>query len=336
MNTKIIWLTWLTALTAVSIATFFLSLGAGSADISLFDAFKLFNMKIRGVLPATPEAAIIFNIRIPRLITAFLVGGALSLAGLIFQGMFRNPLVEPYTLGVSGGAALAVSIGIICGISWHYGLPVLGITGALISIFFVYVIGSKWRGVAMTPLLLTGVMFSFISSALIMLIMSISRAEEVHGIIFWIMGSLEETRPLFLKLVSVIIPFGLILSFFKAWDLNALAAGEEEAAHLGINIKKTKKQLFLLSSFLTGISVSVSGIIGFVGLVVPHAMRMFVGTDHRILIPTSFLCGGIFLTLCDTIARTVIAPVELPVGVITGIIGGGIFIYLLTKKSSSA
>lgn len=184
----------------------------------------------------------------------------------------------------------------------------------------------------MTGLLLTGVMFSFISSSLIMLIMSIARTEEAHGIIFWIMGSLEETRPLLLKLICFVIPIGAILSFSKAWDLNALCLGEEEAVHLGINLEKTKKILFVLSSLMTGVAVSVSGIIGFVGLLVPHLARMFIGTDHRILMPASFLLGGVFLVLCDTIARTIIAPIELPVGVITGIIGGTVFLYFLAKN----
>ncbi len=316
----------------LSIIVAFISLGFGSADISKKDIFTILLNNFQGRPIHTPEATIIFNIRIPRIILGFLVGGALSLAGVMFQGMFRNPLVEPYTLGASGGAALMVSVSLVFGSFLHFGLPLAGFVGALISISLVYIIGNKWRGTRMTGLLLTGVMFSFISSSLIMLIMSIARTEEAHGIIFWIMGSLEETRPILLKLVCFVIPIGAILSFSKAWDLNALSLGEEEAVHLGINLEKTKKILFVLSSLITGVAVSVSGIIGFVGLLVPHLARMFIGTDHRILMPTSFLLGGVFLVLCDTLARTIIAPIELPVGVITGIIGGTVFLYFLTKN----
>ncbi len=316
----------------LSIIIAFISLGFGSADISKKDIFTILLNNFQGRPTHTPEATIIFNIRIPRIILGFLVGGALSLAGVMFQGMFRNPLVEPYTLGASGGAALMVSVSLVFGPFLYLGLPLAGFLGALISIFLVYIIGNKWKGMRMTGLLLTGVMFSFISSSLIMLVMSIARTEEAHGIIFWIMGSLEETRPVLLKLICFVIPISAILSFSKAWDLNALSLGEEEAAHLGINLEKTKRVLFVLSSLMTGVAVSVSGIIGFVGLVVPHLARMFMGTDHRILMPASFLLGGIFLVLCDTVARTIIAPIELPVGVITGIIGGTSFLYFLTKN----
>ena len=147
------------------------------------------------------------------------------------------------------------------------------------------------------------------------------------------MGSLQESNPNLIGFVSIIISLGVILSFFHSWQLNALALGEEEALHLGVNIEKTKRILFVLASLLTGVAVSVSGIIGFVGLVVPHFMRLFVGSDHRILLPTSFLLGGSFLVLADTLARVMVAPIELPVGVITGVVGGIIFVYFLSRRS---
>ncbi|MCM8819937.1 MAG: iron ABC transporter permease, partial [Candidatus Omnitrophica bacterium] len=189
------------------------------------------------------------------------------------------------------------------------------------------------KGVLRTQgLLLTGVMISFIASSLIMLLMAISGIEDLHGIIFWIMGSLEEPNWILIKLILSLSICGLVVSYLFCFELNAFSLGEEEALHLGINVERTKKFLFLLASLLAGFSVSVAGVIGFVGLVVPHFMRMFVGRDHRILLVSSFLGGASFLIFSDTIARTIISPLELPVGVITGIIGGSIFIYTLTKK----
>jgi len=162
--------------------------------------------------------------------------------------------------------------------------------------------------------------------------MAISKVEDLHGIIFWIMGSLEEPSMLLIKITVLLSVFGLFASYLFCRDLNAFALGEEDASHLGVDTEKTKKILFILSSLLTGCAVSVAGVIGFVGLVIPHFVRMFIGSDHRVLILASFLTGGAFLIACDTIARTVIAPIELPVGVITGIIGGIMFIYFLNKR----
>ena len=181
-------------------------------------------------------------------------------------------------------------------------------------------------------ILLTGVMISFISSSLVMLIKALSHSEDLHGIVFWIMGSLDEPDMLLVQVAVIGALAGLIFSYFFCLDLNALVLGEEEAIHLGINVEKSKRMLFIIASFLTGLSVSVAGIIGFVGLIIPHLMRMFTGTDHRILFISAFLAGASFLILCDTLARTVIEPFELPVGVITGIIGGAVFVYALSKK----
>jgi iron complex transport system permease protein len=281
------------------------------------------------------ESIILLDIRLPRIILGFAVGSSLSIAGVILQGMFRNPLVEPYTLGISGGAALGVCLNIVFRAYESLGtlsLPLFGFIGAILVILLVYFLSMKKRILRIQGLLLTGVMISFISSSLIMLIMALSRKEDIHGIIFWIMGSLEEPHWFLVKTVLCISILGIIGAYFFSCDLNALLLGEEEALHLGINIERTKKLLFILSSLLTGCSVAVAGIIGFVGLVVPHFMRMFVGGDHRILLITSALTGSIFLILCDTLARTIITPLELPVGVVTGIIGGVVFIYFLSKK----
>jgi iron complex transport system permease protein len=283
----------------------------------------------------TTEHSIIFDIRLPRILLGLAVGGALGIAGVILQGMFRNPLVEPYTLGISGGASLGVCLNIIFKIKYSFGiysLPVSGFLGAGVVILLVYFLCTRKGMIKVQWLLLAGVMISFICTSLVMFILAISRSEDLQGIVFWIMGSLGEPNKGFIYLVLAISVLGLIVACMFCLDLNALMLGEEEALHLGINIEKTKKILFVLASLLTGLSVSAAGIIGFVGLAVPHFVRMFVGTDHRVVLFGSFLSGGAFLILCDTIARTVISPSELPVGVITGILGGIVFIYVLFKK----
>lgn len=280
--------------------------------------------------------SIVFDIRLPRIILGFAIGGALSLAGVLLQGMFRNPLVEPYTLGVSGGAALGVCLNILFRLNHTFGilsLPVSGFLGAALVILLVYSLSVRKGTLRIQELLLKGVMISFISSALIMFIMAISRSEDLHGIVFWIMGSLEEPNWLLIKVAVLVSILGLVISYLFSIDLNALSLGEEEAQQLGVSVEKTKRLLFILASVLTGLSVSVCGVIGFVGLIVPHFVRMFIGSDHRILLLGSFLCGACFLVLCDTLARTIIAPLELPVGVITGILGGSLFVYAVSKRA---
>ncbi len=331
MKQKLIrWLIWISALSVILLGISILSLSIGSSEIPFNSIIPLiFEGK------GTTEYSIIFDIRLPRIILGFAVGGALSLAGVLLQGMFRNPLVEPYTLGISGGAALGVCLNIVLRLHHTFGiltLPISGFLGAILVILLVYSLGMRKGILRIQGLLLTGVMISFISSSLIMLIMAISRIEDLHGIIFWIMGSLEEPSWLLIKLTLLVSILGLFISYLFCLDLNAFSLGEEEALHLGINIERTKRMLFILASLLTGCSVSIAGIIGFVGLVVPHFVRMFVGSDHRILLISSFLCGASFLIFCDTLARTIISPLELPVGVITGILGGSLFVYALTKR----
>lgn len=309
-----------------------LSLCVGSAGIPIT---KIPSIILQG--KGTIEHTILFDVRLPRILLGLAVGGALSLAGVMLQGMFRNPLVEPYTLGISGGAALGVCLSIVLRLGARFGvwsLPVSGFLGAGTAILSVYFLSTRKYVLNIRDLLLTGVMISFICSSLVMLLMAVSRVEDLHGIIFWIMGSLEEPNPLLIRLAIVVSFSSLGISYFFCLDLNALSLGEEEAVHLGVNVESTKRLLFLLASVVTGLSVSVAGVIGFVGLVVPHFMRLFLGSDHRILLAASFLCGGAFLVFCDTLARTIIAPMELPVGVITGILGGILFVYALSKKKS--
>jgi len=320
----------LALLLAMLIAAGVLSLGIGSTHIPV--------KHIVGTLlraEETAEYSILTKIRIPRIVLAFAVGGALSIAGAILQGMFRNPLVEPYTLGISGGASLGVCLAIVLRLYARIGViayPASGFLGAALTILAVYSLSSRRGMITIHGLLLTGVMISFICSSAVMLIMAVSRSEDIHGIVFWVMGSLDEPDAFLIAIAVGTSLVGLVVAYLFSLDLNALALGEEEATHLGVNVERTKRLLFLIASILTGICVSVAGIIGFVGLVVPHFVRLFTGSDHRMLLVSSFLAGATFLILCDAVARTVISPLELPVGVITGIIGGSIFIYALGRK----
>jgi len=307
-----------------------LSLCVGSVGIPLK---RLLCLPFEG--RGSVEYSILFDVRLPRLLLGIGVGGALAISGVVLQGMFRNPLVEPYTLGISGGAGLGVSLNVALRMYRDVGtvsIPLSGFLGAMGTVLLVYLLGTRRGRMGLQRLLLTGVMISFICSSAIMLIMAVSKAEDLHGIIFWMMGSLEEPHGWLIKLVLVTSLCGLLTSYVFAIDLNALSLGEEEAAHLGVKVERAKRALFILASLLTGFSVSAAGIIGFVGLVVPHFVRMFVGGDHRILLPASYLAGSTFLVLCDTLARTIIAPLELPIGVITGIVGGSLFVYALSKR----
>ena len=324
------WITWCLIFFGILILVCILSLGIGSSGIPIKRILPLI-FEGRG----TTEHSILFQIRLPRILLGFAIGGALSLAGVLLQGMFRNPLVEPYTLGISGGAALGVCLNLILKLNQHGGgitIPLSGFLGSVLMVFVVYSLSTRKGILRIQGLLLTGVMISFISSSLFMLIMAVSRIENLQGIIFWIMGSLDAPDWFLIKFALVVSVAGLVVSYLFCLRLNALSLGEEEARHLGIDVEKTKRYLFILASVLTGCSVSIAGIIGFVGLVVPHFIRMFVGQDHRILLVCSFLCGAIFLIFCDTLARTIITPLELPVGVITGILGGILFIYALTRR----
>lgn len=283
------------------------------------------------------EYAVLTKIRIPRLLLAIAVGGGLSLSGAILQGIYRNPLVEPYTLGISGGAALGVSIAIVFGLNTisFLVLPLFGFAGAVITLFLVYFLSIKREGLNINSMLLIGVMVSFVSSSAMMFLMSTTTTDNVQSIVFWVMGSLDEPNDMLIKIALYSSLFGLVFTYFFAQPLNALRLGQAKAKHLGINTGLTVRLLFFLASLLTGIAVAIAGVIGFVGLVIPHLIRLIAGNDYRVLLGGSFLGGAIFLVLSDTIARTIISPNELPIGVITGLIGGVVFIVILSRSRSN-
>lgn len=292
--------------------------------------------ELPGILSSgdTMEYFILKNIRIPRLLLAFSIGGALSLSGAVLQGIYRNPLVEPYTLGISGGAALGVAFVVVTGMHLSVGifmLPLTGFAGAFTTIFMVYFLSLRKGGIEINRMLLIGVMISFVSSSMMMFFMAVTSVENMHGIVFWMMGSLDEPNGLLIYIMLAISVAGLIVAYFFARPLNALRLGEARAMHLGVNTQTTIRVLFVVCSLLAGASVAVAGLIGFVGLVVPHFVRQLIGSDYRVMLLGSFLGGSLFLIVSDVIARTIIAPHELPIGVITGIVGGLGFIVVLSR-----
>jgi iron complex transport system permease protein len=280
------------------------------------------------------EYTILMQIRLPRILVGIAVGGALSLAGVILQAVFRNPLVEPYTLGISGGAALGVAICIVFSLNQSYALslPFFGMIGAGCVILAIYSLNAFGVVHNIQRLLLIGVMISFISNSLFMLIISLSKSEQMHSIMFWTMGSLEEPDRALVYCLLIVSLLGCLITSIFSVDLNVLSLGEEDAFHLGLHVERIRNILLVLASVLTGFCVSISGIIGFVGLVVPHFVRLFAGTDHRTVVTASYITGAIFIILCDLLARTIISPLELPVGIVTGLVGGLIFIYALVRK----
>ena len=305
-----------------------ISISSGELKIKLFD--------IPGILRSKTgiEYSILTKIRLPRILLAIAVGGALSLTGALLQGIYRNPLVEPYTLGISGGAALGVALVIVFGIYLERGafmLPVGGFAGAMLSLILVYSLSFRRGSVNINRMLLIGVMVSFVASASMMLLMSVTTSENIHSIIFWVMGSLDEPNTTLIRTTLIVSLSGLLVTFFFARPLNALRLGEVKARNLGVNTNRTVRALFLIASILTGVCVSVAGVIGFVGLIIPHIIRLLMGSDYRFMLLGSFLGGSFFLIVCDILARTIIAPNELPIGVITGILGGVVFIVMISK-----
>ncbi|MDD2470667.1 MAG: iron chelate uptake ABC transporter family permease subunit [Methanocorpusculum sp.] len=270
---------------------------------------------------------LLFEVRLPRVLGALLVGGGLAAAGCVMQGLFRNPMADPYIIGTSTGGAL----GAACAIVFLGGLlmPLFAFIGAAASTITVYIISKRNGRMAVETLLLSGIAVSLFLSAMLSFIMYMS-GNSLHQIMFWMMGGFwnmywDDVR------LALLIPAAVIILYVFSRDLNVMALGEEEAIHLGVNTERTKKILLLVSTFITAIAVSVSGCIGFVGLIIPHIMRIFTGPDHRILLPASMLAGSILLIWADTVARSL--PIEIPVGIITAFLGAPFFIYLLRRRT---
>lgn len=307
----------------------------GSTRIGIIQGLKgLFSGWYSGSSFLKPsERTILFSIRLPRVLFAGLVGAALSSAGVVFQALLRNPLADPYILGISGGAAVGAIVSIVAISSLPFCVPFLAFLGAIFTVVLVFLIGGTRKGLDSNTILLAGVIINAFFSAIIMFLVSISGSADLHTITFWLMGDLSMVSPVEIILGGIFLVVGFFIVYAHARTLNMIVTGEETALQLGINVERTKITLFLASSVITAVAVAFSGIIGFVGLIIPHIMRMMLGSDHRLLLPAAFLFGASFLIIADTIARTIVPYTELPVGVITAICGAPYFIYLLRRRA---
>lgn len=331
------WMAVIGGLLLACVAVLVLCLQFGATSVDVGSVVTAIMHIIRGDVAGSPsqEASeiIMVQIRFPRVLMGFLVGASLAAVGVALQALLRNPLADPYVLGVSSGSALGVSVAILFGIGSTFMLlpilPLFGFAGGLLALLLIYRLAQSKGRLPIHSLLLAGVILNAILTAIIMFITSILEPNRSAGLMAWLMGSLTAPGYPALGVFLLYVVFVLVALMRKAQLLNVLTLGEETARSLGVETEGVKKQLFVLSALLTGAIVSVSGMIGFVGMVVPHAVRLLIGSDHRLLLPASALVGGMFLALADTIARTVLAPGEIPVGIVTALAGGPFFLYLL-------
>jgi iron complex transport system permease protein len=272
----------------------------------------------------------ILNMRLLRIITAILAGCGLAVSGIALQAILRNPLAEPYLLGTSSGAGLAAVIAVILGVSRIY-MPLAAFLGAVASIIMVYSMAREGPRISDRSLILAGVIVSIALSALIVFLVSIFGNLALHEMAWWLWGSMQVYDYRLIGLAAIPVIAGIIAIYCFSQDLNAISMGEEEALHLGIDTQHIKKIIILITAAITASLICICGIIGFVGLIVPHMMRMIVGPNHRVLIPTTCIAAAVFMVACDIISRTLFAPVEIPIGVITALIGAPVFIILLKK-----
>ncbi len=315
--------------------TMLISMTLGSIRVSAHKSIQILFQSIIGEKATAEETErlIILSLRLPRIIMAGLVGAGLSVSGATLQALLRNPLADPYILGVSSGSAVGAIVAILLGLSTSsFGLPLASFLGAIITIFIVFYFGKQDGKIHPNTLLLSGVIIGSFLSSVIMFFISISPKEELHTIIFWLMGDFSFSN---LRAISIVLPYillGITGIFFLSRPLNLIISGEDTAIQLGVEVERVKMLSYLLASLITAASVSVCGLIGFVGLIIPHSIRLLLGADHRLLIPSSALLGASFLIASDTIARTMFSPTELPVGVITAAFGGPFFIYILKTR----
>ncbi len=285
--------------------------------------------------PDAAARAIVVDIRLPRILLAGLVGAALAQSGTVMQGLFRNPMADPYLVGVSAGAALGASVAAFLSLDfWVLGINGLGVcafVGALLITSVVYAVSSRGGRLPVGLVLLTGVAVSSLAGAATSYL-AIASGDDLHRLMFWLMGSLSSRRWDHVRLAWPQIALGMLVVHYYARDLNVILQGEEDARHLGVDVERVKRVLLVASSLLAAAAVAVSGVVGFVGLVVPHCVRLVVGPDHRRLLPASALAGALLLVVADCLARSLAAPAEVPLGVVTALLGAPFFLYLLGSR----
>lgn len=340
-----VWLGILVALAFVLAFSIAEALVIGYSKIPSYAVFSIVLEKIPLLSSLASESfppsweTIVVQIRLPRIVLGAVVGAALAAAGTSMQGLFRNPMADPFIIGISSGAALGAASTIILGmivlrIDPGYTVQLMAFVGALSAVLLVYSVAKMDHRIPVQTLLLAGIAVASFLSALTSFLIYLY-ARDVFSVLFWLIGSLGASKWDDVATVSPIIVIGALVLTLYARDLNSILLGEETARHLGVEVERVKKLILVVSSLVTAAAVSVSGIIGFVGLIIPHIMRLIVGPDHRILLPSSALVGGIFLIWCDVIARMVVAPAELPIGIITSLFGAPFFIYLLYRQKKA-
>ncbi|MDQ1331303.1 MAG: cobalamin transport system permease protein [Thermodesulfobacteriota bacterium] len=316
-------------LTVLLAGSMYLGISVGSTGSNFGDSMGLL---LTDKSADSVQGTIIRQIRLPRVILAALVGAALSLGGLVFQALLRNPLAEPYILGISGGSAIGAIFGIILGFSYFPGVSIMAFTGSLATLLLLLVMSSGQSLLKKDSLLLSGVMVNAFCSAVIMFLISMTRDARLHNIIFWLMGDLSTADAGRVGILAIVLLPCFILLFWLSNIMNLLLMGRDMAQTMGVNIKIVTVTLLVVTSFMVSTTVSYCGLIGFVGLVVPHLLRIILGSDHRILVPACLLGGGSYMVLCDMLAKILPSQGEMPAGVITALIGAPLFIYLLKRS----
>jgi iron complex transport system permease protein len=327
----------LVVLTVLLVALAFIALFVGSAGLSPHAVARALTGRAEA---ESVESIVTLGLRLPRVLVAMLAGGALAVAGVAFQGLTRNPLAEPSVLGVTSGAAFGVVLAQIAGLGASVtdtlAVAACAFAGALLAAATVYAIAASPGGLAIQTLLLAGVIVGIFFSSAITVVISIVDFNRLGGVVHWLLGNLSPVPPASLAVFAVLAAAGFVLILHSARELNLLALGEEAALQLGVNAERLKRRVFLAAALLTGTVVAFTGPIGFVGLVVPHVLRGVIGQDNRLLVPTALLAGGAFLLAADTLARNVVAPAELSVGVITAFCGAPVFIWVLRSRAQVA
>ncbi len=339
-SNRLVWVSLL--LGGILIFSLFLASAFGAVTIPLLNILQMTLNKLAIFdFPSTWRAAdetIIFQIRLPRVIGGALIGAALATAGVLFQGLLRNPMADPYIIGTSAGAALGATIAMILPINLAFlgfGLvPVAAFIGALVTVTIVYNLAQVGGKTPVISMLLAGFVTSALLAAIIAFMMSISDRLDLNlrSVYSFLMGHISVTSWEQIAVIAPLVIGGIIVARFFAFHLNAFSLGEEGAAYLGVEVERDKMLILALGSLLTAAAVSISGLIGFVGLVMPHAVRLSLGPDHRLLLPASALAGAAFVVIADLLARILLAPAEIPVGIITALIGAPFFLYLLRRS----
>ncbi len=331
------WLSSISIISVLSVLVSFILLFFGSDAVRPYEALMGLKAAITGNLYSGTVNTILFHVRLPRILLSLIVGGSLAAAGAGFQAILKNPLADPYVLGISSGAALGVIVSLYINVSF---ISIAGIsstivfafTGAILTLYIVYRLGSVDGKIPPHTMLLSGVMVNAIIFAVILLLSSINTSLNFYKIVFWLLGYISSPDYPSLIITLIFSLIGIAILFSQAKALNVLTMDDETASTLGVDVVKVKKLVLLGGALLVAASVSICGPISFIGIMIPHAVRLLTGHDYKIVLPISVIAGGVFLAVADAFARTVVSPTEIPVGIITAITGGPFFLYLLRTR----